>query len=104
MDKFKVGDVCVLMKCNSMPELNGTELTITGSRYYYICNRGFPTLGYPTDLVHKGLKIHPEEHQLKLKRPDGEESIFNLFTTRDTSLVESEKLETILREKIKENM
>jgi len=72
MAKFKKGDVCVIVKAYTMPELVGEEVTIQGDPYSYYCKELSQTVfGYPTDLrvKYKGVerKITPPEHCLRLK-------------------------------------
>lgn len=68
MAKFKVGDVCVIIKGTSFPELTGTEVTIMGPLMNYE-NESGSWIGYRTDLIHKTCDICPTEANLRLKEP-----------------------------------
>jgi len=82
MAKFKKGDVCILIKCLTFPELNGCNLTITSDPHHcFDDQRGTIWIGYDTDLVcPDGVLLAPEENQLRLKTFPGEEQVMKLFT------------------------
>ena len=87
MTKFVVGDVCIIVKCYSFPEVEGTEVTITElPKLRVFVER--PTykisheVTYKTDLKLPnggGGYFAPLEHQLKLKKFKGEEEVMRMF-------------------------
>ena len=92
-DKFKVGDICIIIGSDSFPEIIGTEVTITGVPtflYNYVQNRMWQ--GYPTDLIHKGCPIFPKEHNLRLKRKKGEQKVFDMFESLNVTKEKVEEL------------
>ena len=92
-DKFKVGDIVILIKCYNFPELLGKEMTITELpklRYGVLSQQEF--VGYGTDFVYNGLLLTPEEHQLKLKTFDGEQKVFDMFESLNVTKEKAEEL------------
>lgn len=81
MAKFKVGDVCILINCESFPELKGCQLTITSNPIQCFDDiRGAIWIGYDTDLIcPDGIPLAPSEDQLRLKKFPGEEKVMKLF-------------------------
>lgn len=82
MAKFKVGDVCIIVKCDNHPELLGKETTILGEpKLFQNYKTGKTYTGYLIDLVgDNGLDMRAEEHQLKLKKFKGEEEVMRMFS------------------------
>lgn len=90
-DKFKVGDVCIIIKCYNYPELLGKEVTITELQR---TRRDFggEWVGYGTDLFYNGVFMQPQEHQLKLKTFDGEQKILDMFESLNVTKEKAEEL------------
>lgn len=92
-DKFKVGDICIIIGSDSSPEIIGTEVTITGAStflYNPVQNRMWQ--GYPTNFLHKGDAIFPKEHNLRLKRKNGEQKVFDMFESLNVTKEKAEEL------------
>lgn len=88
MAKFKVGNVCVIIRTSNFPELLGRELTIVDSlQPIYDVDGNCTHMGYVSDLVHKGIRICPEESKIKLKTFPGEDLIMSLFTEKEKETV-----------------
>jgi len=81
MAKFKVGDVCIVIKCITYPELAGTQVTITSGPQEACDIRGNVWIGYDTDyFTSTGRMLCPREENLRLKKFPGEEQAMKLFT------------------------
>ena len=93
-DKFKVGDVCIVIDIKSLHY--GQEVQITSERKDRCCIRqGIKIFTYLTDLdsiYFKGLKCIFEEHQLKLKTFDGEQKVFDMFESLNVTKEKVEEL------------
>lgn len=79
---FRVGEVCIIVKTMSFPELLGREVTIIAPPGHgVIAKSGDLIIGYEVDLVHKGLRIGVPEDCLRRKRPPttGEQIIRAMF-------------------------
>lgn len=67
--QYPVGAVCELIAVTAYPEILGAELTILEPlRVFKDVLDDKDKMGYPTDLTHKGNKIWPPHHALRLKR------------------------------------
>lgn len=98
MGKFKKGDICFLINCVYYPELNGTEVTLTSDAIEQIgIQSGKEFIGYVSDLFYHGMPISLMEHQLVLKKFDGEDKIIRMF---DIDLTEKTNTVKILEETI----
>ena len=84
MAKFKVGDVCIIIKTRNFPELLGAEVTITEPMQIVNShfNKAIYYNGYGTDLYHKGVQVCPREENLKLKEFPGELAVMQLFKVK----------------------
>ena len=91
-DKFKVGDVVILVKVKCYPELLGKELTITEPRQLIRDCYGNKWLGYGVDLYYDGDYRFPEEYQLKLKTFDGEQKVLDMFESLNVTKEKAEEL------------
>ena len=91
-DKFKVGDVVILVKANVYPELTGMEFTICEPKQLCYDDYGDTWLGYGVNLYYDGDFLYPEEHQLKLKTFDGEQKVFDMFESLNVTKDRVEEL------------
>ena len=96
-DKFKVGDVCVVIYDYDDPRLIGMEVTITSNRYLDIdAITGEQVYSYDTDL--DDLDEPDEyfycfdEYQLKLKTFDGEQKVLDMFESLNITKEKVEEL------------
>jgi hypothetical protein len=88
---FRVGEVCIIVKTISFPELMGREVTIISPPTRgVIANTGEEVVGYLVDLVHRGRRIGVPEDCLRRRRPPatGEQMIRAMF---DVSAAERRK-------------